>query len=126
MKLEPVLQKLVDDGLGVAGQDLFVHRMPDTVTVGALLLSKLSGTPIDHELPGYRKTSFQVIVRHTDYVQGEQLAEQISSALTIRNAQVGSLKVKYIQPMHEPVIFPISEGDHLEISVNYDAVYVQT
>lgn len=127
MNLEPLAQKLSDDGIATAGVDLFIHNMPSNVTKAVLLLSNLTGTPIDFELPGYRRTSFQAIIRHTDYVQGLALANEVSEALTFKSGEsiLDTLHIKHILPRHEPVVFPVSEGDFLEISVNFDAVYIQ-
>lgn len=122
--LEALAQLLQDTGLGVQGENIFVHMMPSSVSQGILLLSPLSGVPIDHELPGYRKTSFQAIVRHTSHASGKALAEQMSNALSLVNTTLSGYDVKFILPRHEPVVFPVSEGDFLEISVNFEAVYV--
>ena len=127
MKMDSLAQKISDDGLATPGVNLFIHKMPSKVESGILLLNKLSGTPIDFELPGYRRTGFQVIVRHTDYTAGIELMENVVSSLTIKGGEtlLGDMHVKHILPKHEPVVFPVSEGDFLEISVNFDAVYIQ-
>lgn len=122
--LEALAQLLENAGLGVQGESIFVHMMPSTVGQGVLLLGPLSGTPIDHELPNYRKTHFQAIVRHKSYSSGKALAEAVSNALTLINTTLPGYNVKFILPRHEPVVFPVSEGDFLEISVNFEAVYV--
>lgn len=124
MNLAPLAEYLELEDIAVAGKDLFLYQMPSTVSVGILLLTPLSGTEIDYYLPGYRKTTFQVIVRHTDHVEGQALAELISATLTLANKQLTNMNVNYIRPKHEPVVYPVSEGDFLEFSVNYDANYV--
>jgi len=124
MKIEPLAEYLESEGIAKAGKDLFAYYMPDSVSEGILLISSLEGTPIDTELPGYRKTGFQVIIRHDDHVKGRALADQVSSALTMSNTTLTDMYVNYIRPRHEPVVFPSSEGDFLEFSVNYDANYV--
>ena len=126
MKLESIAAKLEEDGVGIQGQTLFVHRMPESISAGVLLLNRLSGTPINHELPGLRKTSFQVIVRDTDYTSGFTKAEQISELLSIEDQALGNMNIHWILPKHEPVVYPVSRGDLLEISVNFEAVYVAT
>ena len=126
MRLESIAEKLEVDGVGTRGASLFVHRMPENVDRGVLLLSRLAGTPINHELPGLRRTSFQVIVRDIDYASGYAKAEQISQLLSIENQLVGDMNIHWILPKHEPVVYPVSKGDLLEISVNFEAVYVAT
>jgi len=115
-----------DIGLRISGSEknLFVHHMPARVASGVLLRQSFVGTPVDHELPGFYKTSFQVIVRHGDYKKGEALALSVRGVLTIRmERQVGNMWVRHILPRHEPLVYPVSEGDRLEWSINFDAVY---
>jgi len=126
MKFEPLADYLDGQGIVTKGQTLFIHYMPQTIKIGALMLGKLTGTPIDPELPGYYKTGFRIIVRHQDIVDGLAMANQIKDALNMRNVELPGMSIRYIVPKHEPVLFPISEGDHLEISINFDAVYVAT
>lgn len=127
MKLEPIAEFLEDEGIGTAGKDLFVYHMPEGVSEGVLLVSPLSGEKIDYELPNYRVSKFQVIVRHSSYREGVALAVMVMNAITLSNTDVlNGIFVKYMRPRHEPVVFPSSKGDNLEISVNYDAVYIRT
>ena len=127
MNLQELANYLSDGGIVTQGKDLFIHNMPAKVDSGVLLRGKLTGTPINHELPGYRRTGFQAVIRHTDYKEGFELAETVSSELTFKGGDtvLGSIVVKHILPKHEPVVFPVSEGDFLEFSVNFDAVYIQ-
>ena len=124
MILEAVAEFLKSERVAVGGKDLFIHEMPSKVSIGVLLLTPLSGTTINHELPKYRTAGFQVIVRHTDHVNGRLLVDQVMASLTMANVTLGGLKVNFIRPKHEPVVYPTSEGDFLEFSVNYDANYV--
>lgn len=127
MKIEPVAEYIEDEGIAFAGTDLFAYHMPEDVEEGVLLLPPLTGEKIDYELPDYRTSSFQIIVRHKSHAKGVALAEMIMSLLTLSNSTVlNGLSVKYMRPRHEPVVFPSSKGDYLEISVNYDAVYIRT
>ena len=126
MNLESIAEYLNAQGLGVPGQTVFVHKMPAEVKEGILLLSSLSGTQIDYELPKYRKTKFQAIVRHTNHIGGKELSKQVMNALTLYNHNLTGMKVKRIRPRHEPIVFPVSKGNLLEFSVNYDAIYVLT
>ena len=125
MNLKPIAEYLESQGLGTGGRDLFVNYMPEDVQQGILLMNKLSGTPIDWELPGYRRSGFQLIVRHTDDEAGLLMAEQLSDALTLTNTTLTGMLVKVIRPKHEPVVYPVSKGDYLEISVNFEAIYVK-
>ena len=120
---------LEDQGHGYAegrDKDIFVFSMPEMLVEGILLKDAPLGTPIDHELPGYFPTEFQVIVRAREYAEGEEKAEAISSTLTVLNQTIGSLNVNYIRPRHVPIVFPVSEGDYLEWLVMFDANFCMT
>lgn len=129
MDLDALAAYIADSGLGVVtGRDktIFVYDMPEKVARGVLLKLPDDGVPIDHELPGYRKTGFQVIVRDNDYVKGMKAANDISTALNLSNTTVGTMSCRFIRPKHEPIVFPVSQGDTLEFSVNFDATYSLT
>lgn len=126
MNVQGVVQYLHDQGLAVIGSDLFIHHMPESVNEGILVIGPESGTMIDHHLPGYRRTSFQLIIRANEYGSGEERAEKISESLTGDGISMQGMYVKRVHPRHEPIVFPSSKGDLLEFSVNFDIVYVVT
>lgn len=126
MKLDVLAQALEDALVGKIGRDIFVHFMPDQIVEGVLLLNSLSGAAIDHELPGYRRSTFQVIVRHQDYDEGEALARTVAGILTMEYETFTGVTTRYVRPKHDPVVYPVSKGDNLEFSVNYEAVYILT
>lgn len=128
MDLESIAQHLsaADVGVRIEGFDrnIFIHQMPSIVKRGVLIRGPQSAVMIDHELPGYFKTSFQVIVRSDDHRRGQELAEAVSNALTIRLEQmIGQMKVRQIYPKHLPLVYPTSEGDRLEWSINFFAAF---
>ena len=102
-------------------KDIFVHSMPERVSEAMLLKDSMFGTEIDHELPDYFDTEFQIIVRAKEHAEGEDRAKAVSTALTVLNQAVGTLNVNYIRPRHVPMVFPVSEGDYLEWLVTFDA-----
>lgn len=104
-------------------KDLFIYSMPETVRRGVLLGEEYAGTPIDHELPKYFRTGFQVVIRHEDPVKGRELADEVSDVLTFRGKLIGTLNVRHILPRHQPLVYPVSQGDLFEWSINFDAVY---
>lgn len=124
MKPEPIATYLQDRGIGIVGESIFAYTLPPDLDMAIAIIPPLSGTPIDAELPGYRRGKFQVIVRTPTHQDGDTIARQIMSELTLVNSQIGPMSIKYIRPRHEPVVYPSSKGDLLETSVNYDAVYV--
>ena len=84
MNLVPIAQLIEDAGLAKSGTDLFLHSFPAEIETGVLVRSPLGGTKVDYELPEYRKTSFQIIVRtHTQkYLSGDAIARGIFKELT--------------------------------------------
>lgn len=126
MNLLSVAEYLDMNGFGRRGKDLFVGFMPSGVEKGILLLEPITGTPIDHELPGYRRAKFRVVVRDADHNSGKDTAEKVSEALDLQNVSLSKMDIKHMHPLHDPVAFPVSEADHLEYSVNFETVYVIT
>lgn len=130
MKLEAVADKLVSAGLGlVVGKNLFVHHIPADATPGVMLRFYFGGTDIDPELPGYRKTSFQMIVRDSNYARGMNLAKSISTVLNSDTTPAalsipGITQVNYIRPRSEPFVYPLSAGSQWEFLVTFNACYV--
>lgn len=124
MNLEPFASHLESQGIGVVGDNIFYYEMPAVVETGILLRESQAGTLIDPELPGYRKTYFRAVVRDGSYSAGLALSEQVLEALTIANVSLSNLSVKFVRPLNEPIVFPRSEGDAVEFSINFEAVYV--
>lgn len=114
-------QHLLDEGF----ESVFMYHMGDEVKEGILLLDPPSGAPIDPDLPGYRKTGFQVVIRASEHLAGETQAQKVSDALSIeRRMNMSRIDVNYVRPRHEPIRFPKSGGGRLEFSINFDACYV--
>lgn len=114
-------------GAGVIGQTLFAYNMPESVVLSILLRQPLNPVDINYELPGYRKTQFQVIARchPKDIEQGHALITAFVEAITIEyESDIAGMHVKYMRPRHDPMVYPLSEGNHLEFAVNFDLVYV--
>lgn len=126
--LKDLLALLAEEGVGrIGGKDgnMFVNGMPQSIKLGLSLMGKLTGDTIDYELPKYRKTGFQLVVRAREYQEGENLIKAAVEALTItRPKSLDNHHVKYVRPRHDFVSFPLSDGNNTEFSVNFDAVYV--
>lgn len=103
---------------------VYINSMPSTVTPGVALMGKLSGDLINYELPGYRKTGFQVIVRAVNREVGLQLINEVIGELTFTNREVGDIYFNYSRPRHDPVEFPAGDSKNIEFSVNFDVCFV--
>jgi hypothetical protein len=120
---------LAANGCGrVAGinRNIFVNHMPATVKEGVMIRQDYEGIPYQHELPGYFRAAFQVIVRNPDYVSGQTLAEKIATTLNKERVVFGTTNIKYIRPIQKPIVFPASSGDYLEFSTYFDVCYSVT
>lgn len=127
MFLKTIADYAVTQGAGVIGKTLFAYNMPETANLAVLLRQPLVGAPIDYELPGYRKTKFQVVARckPTEIEQGRALIDGFVEKITLlRETVLSGYQIKFMRPRHDPVMYPISEGANLEFSVNFDVVYV--
>lgn len=122
--LDQLIAKLEDEDVGKPGVNLFKNSMPHAVTLGIALMGKLQGDMINYELPGYRKTGFQLIVRAKSFSAGEELVQQAVASLTFEQLEIGNIKFNYVRPRHDPVSFPTSDGNNTEFSVNFDVCFV--
>lgn len=126
MNLLPLATRLHTLKVGIKEKTLFLHMMPAGATQAILLRSPLAGTAINHELPGFYRGEFQVIVRAADPVEGEKLMKKVVAALTLEpGAVVGAQTFNYCRPRTQPVAFPLSDGALIELSVQMDACFVE-
>jgi len=127
MFLTTIAEYAESNGAGTIGRDIFAYNMPETANLAVLLRQPLVGTAIDYELPGYRKTKFQVVLRckPAEIMQGKAAIDDFVEKITLhQETTLTGYKVKYMRPRHDPVMYPISEGGNMEFSVNFDVVYV--
>jgi hypothetical protein len=122
--LKPIADYI--DGLGIAqsGHDMFVNAYPAAETQGILIRPMLAGAEVDHELPGYIKFDFQVIVRGHKYVDVQGLGVDIAKALNLKGGTLGDWTVNYIRPRKHPVSFPLGDGRQTENNTVYSACIV--
>jgi len=127
MNVMPLVNRLETLKLGVKGKSLFVNMLPAEARQAVLVRSPLNGTPINYELPGYYRAGFTVIVRTpaAEYEKGLALMKKVTTALTVDNLQVEEQFFNYVRPRTQPVVFPLSAGNLLEISAQFDANYVE-
>jgi hypothetical protein len=124
MNMMPLIQRLEAAGVGAPGTSLFINIMPTECELGVLLKPPLTGTKIDYELPGYFKTSLQVVARSHDYNTGLLLAKQAVTALLITSdTVVDNMTIRFLRPKHQPVAFPLSEGNFIEFNVSMEVCY---
>ena len=118
-------QHLRDQNITPVGQNIFLRTMPPRVSPAAMLVTPLDGIAIDQELPDYHNDDLQIIVRSQDPVEAETATQALSDALTMYGQEFASIKVNYIRPRHLPALYPMSDGDFYEASVNFDFNFVR-
>lgn len=124
MNAMPLIERLQAAGVGTSGTSLFLNMMPTECELGVLLKPPLTGTKIDYELPGFFKTSLQVVARSHDYSTGLALCKQAVAALLITtDTVVGPMTIRFLRPKHQPVAFPLSEGNFIEFNVSMEVCY---
>ncbi|SCW95652.1 minor capsid protein [Ancylobacter rudongensis] len=122
--------KIAAAGLGVPGESLFRGTMPAECTVGVLFRMPLEGIPVDPHIVGWHKPRLQVIVRHTDPVQGEALANKVIKTLLVEHpedhpatAERGRARITVFYPAQLPIQFPMLEGNAIEWSLNFRTAF---
>lgn len=117
-------QRLEDGGCGKCAKTIFIDTLPDETTKGIVLRSSITGDVIDHELPGFMKATFRLIARASFHSDGYALVEKAIKALTIeRPVEVGSMNIRYCRPITTPMVYPLSNGNLREFSVNMSIAY---
>lgn len=131
MKLDYLASLLVAANLGTAGESIFIGSMPSDCTEGIMLRNPLSGIDIEHELPGFYKSDPQVVVRSQRFDTGESKAAAVIKALSITQTRkvLGpnskpSMTINYVRARHLPIMYPRSDGNGREWSINFSACYV--
>jgi hypothetical protein len=124
MKLDSVAQILEDAGVGTIKRNIFINFMPGDVKEGILLRDGFSGTKINHYLPGFHKTDFQLIVRAVKFQDGEALIEAAILALTINTRAIyGNMDIHNMRPRSLPFSYPLSPGNITEFVTQIDVAY---
>lgn len=121
--LERLRTRLLEGNLG---HDVYVFHMPAHERMAVLLLAR-KAAPVNHYLPGYYKSDYQAIIRapSSDIAGGQALADQVMVLLSIeQESQLADIAVKYSLPRHQPFMYPVSNGDLIEWSINFDAAFV--
>ena len=124
MNLLPIAQYLEDNHLGIQAKTIFINQIPVECPNGILLRNKLQGTPVNYELPGYYKTTFQLVVRSNDYTLGNQSVNDVVAALTLQEVNIDTMHIKFMRPKTLPVVFPISKGNLLEFALDMEIVFI--
>lgn len=125
MNLDSVAEYLELQLIGTRGVDIFINSMPAENTPGLLLRQPFSGSKVDYELVGYRKTSFMLVSRARTHQAATTLLDAACLKLKLVNSTaLAGMKINYMRQRHEAIPFPVTPGNMSELLVNIDANYV--
>lgn len=123
MNLYDLQQHLHSQGIGQTGKTIFCYELPSKVDKDAILLrDRLQGDRIDAEM-GLNRGGLQMVVRSKTQQGALDLARKASRALTLNETVVGTMRIKYLRARNDPVVFPVSEGNFIEVLVIFDSYY---
>jgi hypothetical protein len=129
MNVLPLVQRLVEQGVGKMGTNLFAYMFPAGATSAVLVRNDINGTKIDYELPGYYRTRVQVIAREATYLKASALMDKTLAALTLDPGTVledGATRMTFnhCRPEAMPAVFPLTGGNLIEFNVYLDVCFV--
>lgn len=130
MKIELLTKWLEDGGLGTRGVDIYAHRMDADCKKGIVLRLPLEGVKHDWNLPGYHKADIQAIVRAAKQTEGDALSEQVTARMTMYNKDFFDesdnlvMIVKQMLPRNLPIVYPRSDGQGIEWSIDFATAWV--
>lgn len=118
-------------GVGVPGENLFSHQIPATMKEGIMIKLPLDGTPVNNYLPGFFKSTFQVIVRATTNAEGELKCREVIDALVSQQGRdfydaPGKLamRIELLVLDRLPIRYPRQDSNAIEWSVNFNVVFL--
>lgn len=127
LTVEHIVARLAASGLGIAGKDLFAYHMPETIKQGLVVTSRLEGEEIDEGMGSYRRGTFQIVARSPSFPTSAQLVRRAATAVALRGWQTlpaagaaPATAVLFIRAQAEPILFPVSDGDLVEASVDFE------
>jgi hypothetical protein len=125
MNLLNLAQRLQDNRIGSLSKNIFIQMLPANAEQGILLRSPLAGTKIDYYLPGFYRSSFQLIVRGNDYVALDALTKSAIAALTFDETLLGTQDFYFCRPTSLPVVYPLTKGNLIETNVGFECVFTE-
>ncbi len=127
IKLEAVAEILETEGIAIFGDDLYIYAMPEGIQNGVLLTDDTdTPTEVDEYIPKLKKSDFRAIVRGPDYKAAMALAKRVSDTLNKYDYMASNgLKFLRLKPTYDPIAYPVSESDVIEVSVNLWAAYIE-
>ena len=122
MNLNAIVDLLEAASLGDPGSTLFWGKMPLECQSG-LLVTTQTPISIHSYVSELRRGTFQVIARHKTFDGASTLADSVIDAMP-SGGVIGDMKFLTLRPSQEPLLYPRSDGDFVEASVNFNFSYI--
>lgn len=132
MRLDKISQIIQDAQLGVEGQTLFIYQMPAGCMRGILIKPPAGGVHVDNTLPGYFRSSLQIVVRAQSHMDGEKLANDVAKVVTQQQTRdfydqpgnMFAMRINYLLSEKLPIRYQRLDGNGIEWSLNFITSYV--
>lgn len=126
-----ILESKMQSRLGlIPGETLFRSYTPPEVSVAVMTRVPLEGIKIDPFIRNWYRGRLQIVLRHTDPVQGEILMNRVANALRVdgpeehpASLERGRATISLFIPEALPVRFPRLDGNGIEWSQHFLAAF---
>lgn len=125
MNLIPFRDVLI---VAITDQPVYMYHFPETELSGILLLHNMNGAKLDPNLPDLKKGKLQAIIRvsRNDFENGYALSKQVIAIFkAVKHIVIDGTLIHFIEPMSDPVPFPVSKGNFIEFSCNFETAYTE-
>lgn len=109
-------------------QPVYMYRFPETELSGILLLHNMNGAKLDPNLPDLKKGKLQAIIRASknDFESGYALSKRVIATFkAVKRTTIDGVLIHFIEPMSDPIAFPVSKGNFIEFSCNFETAYTE-
>ena len=132
MRLDKIARIIQDAQLGTEGQTIFIHQMPAECQRGILIKPPAGGVYVDNTLPGYFRSTLQIIVRAQTHLDGEEFSAKVMKAVVHKQSrdyfdQPGNqfaMRINYLLAEQLPLRYARLDGNGIEWSLNFLTSYV--
>ncbi len=124
MNLDPLLDHLEANGIGVPGVTLFRDSLPADLDTGYLLVIQTE-TRID-AYTSTRRGRIQLVTRAKSKDQARAMAVSAAEQLELRSETLGNMKFLFLRQRTEPLVYPRTEGGQFEASINLEFAFIYT
>lgn len=119
-----MIEKALIDGIKqdprLADIPAFFNFIPEDALIALMIDTPIPGFEIDPELPGYFNDIIELVVRHSDPKQGNDLCRVAMTVLDVMNQRFGDYHFNYVRPISEPTVYPLSKGGLREFAVRFE------